>query len=905
MLDKLFKVSLIIISIQIAFAEKMRYFIPHSHDDLGWIMTVQKYYNKRVKNIFDSVIDALSQKSESSNPNLLRKFVYSEVGFLKIYIEENPGTRKDKIDKINQLLNNNQWEFVNGGISQSDSACPHYEDIIENYYYGLSYIKRNFDQTSTGAWQLDPFGHSKALLYIARLFGMKHAVINRIGDFKKADMFKNHTLEFVEKFPDNLSQVVHVTTHHYGSPNGVNCDGNCDFSTFNKNTLDTFLNEYDKGYAYNPYHLVGGDFQYQHAHNNFDFLDKVLGLYSNIKYSRLSDYLLDFEAQAKKLSEFEGDFFVYDEANGDNWSGYFTSKPLLKNKIKRLGKLLRAFKNLYFTLIIKKKQGHFEEVNDMLDISESFGVLLHHDCITGTAKRAVDEDYFKRIKELEKRLNKIISKHFNNEVQTCDINAMITGNQCIINDATDKNELYINLFNSSYYNYNNRLTNFKVIHKTDYDIQLKRIDESSQLIDIDADIICKGKYCDVFLHDNTSSFSITKYKIVYVKKNNDSLLLTNNVKSLSLDTAQEIMVTDDGMNVNHLNNGEYETADWFVIVSEDKVVINSKDNPSVVNSIFYEYLYSEDSGAYILKYNGKPKFKKYNRFGKTTLSLGNFADTVFISGDRIDLTITFDKNYKDLYEIRSYIKKNDKFLEGIDVILNVQSIGITNKEFITDSNGLFEMKRQRNIKYENSIYPVASFIKIEDDSGKNMTVFVDRAEGGTSLEVGNIKLYIQRSAIRDDHKGVHEILMVYEDISVTHKILNSNRKEYAERFADIINMIEQEPTMYYSLQETAQALNNNNLKDQQSNINLRVVTDLIDDKTFFIRIQNVNRQNKVSETYTYKDLLTQIYGTYTFEEVPFDYLFNKNEKDQKLQGVDSLVDIEPLNFKTFIARSFQ
>lgn len=152
------------------------HFIPHTHDDLGWNWTIEEYYNKWVRYIFTTTLNSL-ERSKS------RKFVYSEIGFLKIFLEENH--KEKKIQRIKNLIENKQWEFVNGGISQSDSACPYYEDIISNYQYGLWYIKRLFNTTSASGWQLDPFGHSKTLSYIASLFGMKDIVIGRISERHK------------------------------------------------------------------------------------------------------------------------------------------------------------------------------------------------------------------------------------------------------------------------------------------------------------------------------------------------------------------------------------------------------------------------------------------------------------------------------------------------------------------------------------------------------------------------------------------------------------------------------------------------------------------------------------------------------------------------------------------------
>ena len=42
--------------------------------------------------------------------------------------------------------------------------------------------------------------------------------------------------------------------------------------------------------------------------------------------------------------------FVYDEENGDNWSGFYGSKPELKHQIKRVFNTFRAVENLLFAV---------------------------------------------------------------------------------------------------------------------------------------------------------------------------------------------------------------------------------------------------------------------------------------------------------------------------------------------------------------------------------------------------------------------------------------------------------------------------------------------------------------------------------------------------------------------------
>ena len=50
--------------------------ICHSHDDVGWLSTVDQYYTEQVQYIIDSVISALGENPE-------RKFIYVEQAFFQ------------------------------------------------------------------------------------------------------------------------------------------------------------------------------------------------------------------------------------------------------------------------------------------------------------------------------------------------------------------------------------------------------------------------------------------------------------------------------------------------------------------------------------------------------------------------------------------------------------------------------------------------------------------------------------------------------------------------------------------------------------------------------------------------------------------------------------------------------
>lgn len=87
--------------------------VPHTHDDVGWLKTVEEYYwgtknyiqQASVKNILDSVIAALDKNPE-------RRFSYVETAFIWMWWKhQNANIRK----KVQKLVNEGRLEFVSGG----------------------------------------------------------------------------------------------------------------------------------------------------------------------------------------------------------------------------------------------------------------------------------------------------------------------------------------------------------------------------------------------------------------------------------------------------------------------------------------------------------------------------------------------------------------------------------------------------------------------------------------------------------------------------------------------------------------------------------------------------------------------------------------------------------------------
>ncbi|KAL2939655.1 hypothetical protein RDABS01_033813 [Bienertia sinuspersici] len=117
--------------------------VPHTHDDAGWLKTVDQYY------------------VGSNTP--FRKFIYVEQAFFERWWREQSEAIKDI---VKDLVKSGQLEFINGGMVMHDEAVTHYIDMIDQTTLGHRFLKKEFGVTPRIGWQIDPFGHSAVQAYL-------------------------------------------------------------------------------------------------------------------------------------------------------------------------------------------------------------------------------------------------------------------------------------------------------------------------------------------------------------------------------------------------------------------------------------------------------------------------------------------------------------------------------------------------------------------------------------------------------------------------------------------------------------------------------------------------------------------------------------------------------------------
>ena len=152
--------------------------IPHSHEDPGWLLTSDQYYEQRSKAIITNVVLSLEKKP-------LRKFHYVEqVYFRRWWLAQNAS----KQASVRTLVNEKRLMFMTGGLCMNDEATTHHAAIVDQMTWGHRFLNETFgpDALPTVSWQIDAFGHSAGYAKLAQRMGLTSMIGQKV-DFQEQD----------------------------------------------------------------------------------------------------------------------------------------------------------------------------------------------------------------------------------------------------------------------------------------------------------------------------------------------------------------------------------------------------------------------------------------------------------------------------------------------------------------------------------------------------------------------------------------------------------------------------------------------------------------------------------------------------------------------------------------------
>ncbi|TVU24578.1 hypothetical protein EJB05_27023 [Eragrostis curvula] len=717
--------------------------VPHTHDDVGWLKTVDQYYvgsnnsiqGACVQNVLDSLIPALL-KDEN------RKFIYVEQAFFQRWWRNQNDMIKDT---VKGLIDAGRLELINGGMCMHDEAAVHYIDMIDQTTLGHRFIKEEFGQIPRIGWQIDPFGHSAVQAYL-------------LGAEVGFDAFYFFRIDYQDRDTRKGTKELEVVWR------GSKTLGS---------SADIFAGIFPKNYEPPPggfYFEVDDDspvvqddpllFDYNVEERVNDFVAAALAQDGRVNalYSTPSIYTDAKYAANEPWPLKTNDFFPYADNPNAYWTGYFTSRPALKRYVRMMSGYYLAARQLEFF------KGRHKSGLTTNSLGDALALAQHHDAVTGTEKQHVANDYAKRLSIGYTQAQELVSTSLgclteSGSKSRCSSPTTKFSECLLLNitycpssemDFSNGKSLVVLVYNSLGWKREDviRIPVFSdsiVVH----DSEGREIE--SQLLPIaDASLNLRDKHVKAYL--GTSPHANPKYWLAFSVSvpplGFNTYLVSNTKKSAFVSSKSTIYSTQGSANSNlqvgqgHLKL-QYSATGSLYSDSKTRIEANFEQK--------YKYYIGQDgngsdpqaSGAYIFRPNGTVPIKNGGQITRVYKEK-DYVETEFIVGP----IPTDDGNGKEI---------------ATEIITNMA----TNKTFYTDSSGRDFIKRIRDYRSEWKIdvhqpiagnyYPVNLGIYVEDGS-KELSVLVDRSVGGSSIKDGQIELMLHRRLLHDDGRGVAEAL---------------------------------------------------------------------------------------------------------------------------------------------------
>uniref|UniRef100_A0A9I9CSZ6 Alpha-mannosidase n=1 Tax=Cucumis melo TaxID=3656 RepID=A0A9I9CSZ6_CUCME len=691
--------------------------VAHSHDDVGWLKTIDQYYvgsnnsiqGACVQNVLDSVVDSLLRDSN-------RKFVFAEMVFQVSHLDFAISIHVE-VKALDLLMSPQLEKAINGGWCMHDEATSHYIDMIDQTTLGHSVIKEEFNKVPRAGWQIDPFGHSAVQAYLLSAeVGFESVHFARI-DYQDREKRKvDKSLEVVWRGSKTFGSSSQIFTNafpvHYSPPPGfhfeVNDDSNLiqdDPSLYDYNVeqrvndfIDAALTQANITRTNHIMWTMGDDFQYQYAESWFRQMDKFIHYIKkdgriNALYSTPSIYTDAKHAANESWPLKTDDFFPYADRAHAYWTGFFTSRPAFKGYIRTLSGYYLAARQLEF-LVGRKSGGP-----NTFSLGDALGVAQHHDAVTGTAKQHTTNDYMKRLAA------------GSSECPLLNISFCPPTEQ----DIQKGNSLVMVVYNPLGWIRND------VVRIPVHDADLVVQDISGKTIETQ------------FVAIDKVTNSISEF---YVKAN------------LGLPRGQfpkywllfQVSVPQLGWNTYFIskgNGGGKRRSEFFPTDSQNDTI---EVGPGHLKMSF-----SNASGQLKRMFNSKTGIP-----------------VEIIRGPLVDEVRQQFSPW--VYQVGP-IPVDDSV--GKEVITRLTTNMVTNKTFYTDSNGRDFLKRVRDYRQDwnlsvnepqaGNYYPLNLGIYTTDGKTE-LSVLVDRATGAASINDGQLELMLHRRTLFDDSRGVGEPL---------------------------------------------------------------------------------------------------------------------------------------------------
>ncbi|PPS19004.1 hypothetical protein GOBAR_AA01555 [Gossypium barbadense] len=770
--------------------------VAHTHDDVGWLKTVDQYYvgsnnsiqGACVQNVLDSIVPALLADKN-------RKFIYA---FFQRWWRDQSETVQETVKR---LINSGQLELINGGMCMHDEAAPHYIDMIDQTTLGHRFIKREFNITPRIGWQIDPFGHSAVQAYLLSAeVGFDSLFFARIDYQDRAKRKDEKSLEVVWRGSKSLGSSSQIFAgafpENYEPPSNFYYEVNDD-SPIVQDNMELFdynvpqrVNEFvaaalSQANITRTNHVMwtmGTDFKYQYAHTWFRQMDKFIHYVNqdgrvNALYSTPSIYTDAKYATNEAWPLKTDDYFPYADRINAYWTGYFTSRPALKGYVRTMSGYYLAARQLEFLKGRSKAGPNTDYLADALALAQ------HHDAVSGTSKQHVANDYAKRLSIGYEEAAKVVETSLASITRSS--SKTDSGNKCLL--------LNISYCPSSEVDLSNGKNLVVVVYnplgwKREDIIRIPVIDGNvivkdhrgneieSQLVPLlNASLAIRNYYSMAYLGKFPSV--TPKYWLAFSASApplglNTYFISSRKQKATAAPSKNQVVYSSKEKQKDVIEVGPGDLKLVFS-AKQRKLIgyINSRTKvKETVRQSYSFYTGATDikqaSGAYIFLPNGTNSLKPDHQ--ALTVLRGPILDEVHqrINSWIYQITRVYKgKEHAEFEFIVGPIPISDGI--GKEVVTKILTHMKTSKTFYTDSSGRDFLERIRNYRKDwnldvnqpvaGNYYPINLGMYVKDDD-KELSVLVDRSMGGASIKDGELELMLHRRLLHDDGRGVAEAL---------------------------------------------------------------------------------------------------------------------------------------------------
>ncbi|KAJ8363171.1 hypothetical protein SKAU_G00120020 [Synaphobranchus kaupii] len=761
--------------------------VPHTHDDVGWLKTVDQYYygerndiqHAGVQYILDSVVEQLQQDPA-------RRFIYVETAFFfRWWRQQNAETRKI----VTELVNQGRLEFVNGGWCMSDEATTHYSAVIDQMTLGLRFLNDTFGPCARPrvAWHIDPFGHAREHASMFAQMGYDGFFFGRLDYQDKKRRMEARDMEMLWRASESLAPptadlFTGVLPNGYNPPAGFCWDQSCsdppiqDDPNLEDYNVDTIVQKFlkvanDQAALYRTNHIImtmGSDFQYENANLWYKNLDKLIryvnaqqsqGSKVNVLYSTPSCYLQELHRANLTWSVKTDDFFPYADNAHDFWTGYFSSRPALKIYERISNSLLQVCNQLEVLGGPSSRRGPHGD-GDSETLRRAMAVAQHHDAVSGTEKQHVANDYAKRLAIGSAHCQVLVSNALSKlsgsdapRVYCESLNISV----CPLTESSD--EFSVTVYNplSRPVGWAVRLpvngTRYSVTDPSGREVDSQVLPVSQATKDIRRD---RGHATnELVFQAQAPPMGFRTYSVSLLQNwpprapplPGAPLFLKNKYLSVTFDP-------DTGL-LSSLSN------------LETKQTVQLKQNFYWYNASMGNAESLQPSGAYIFRPNSSTPVP-VSLTAKTRSLQNPVVQEVYQQfGSWVSQVVRLYEDSRELELEWTVGPVPVRDLFGKEVITRLDTSINSSGLFYTDSNGREVLERRRDFRptwvlkqtepIAGNYYPVNSRIYIKDGE-QQLTVVTDRSQGGSSIQDGSLEIMLHRRLLLDDYRGVGEAL---------------------------------------------------------------------------------------------------------------------------------------------------